>query len=126
MTSTIPVSITNVDKWLNSAHLHKHLQVNSKYLRPGTEAERGYQGSSSFIQEEQRGFLSGSGNLDQLQGCWRELVGECPHGFTQPAHMCFVDLEKAYVQEYGVDGPLQQTIQSLYSSSQSLVDIENF
>ncbi|TWW71230.1 hypothetical protein D4764_17G0007130 [Takifugu flavidus] len=48
--------------------------------------------------------------------------------------MCFVDLEKAYdqvlrsilwgvLQEYGVDGPLIRTIQSLYRRSRSLVRI---
>ncbi|TWW74459.1 R2 Retrovirus-related Pol polyprotein from type I retrotransposable element [Takifugu flavidus] len=54
--------------------------------------------------------------------------------FTQPVHMCFVDLEKAYgrvlrsilwgvCQEYGVDGTLIRAVQSLYRRSRSLVRI---
>ncbi len=46
------------------------------------------------IQEEQCGFRSGRGTLDQLYTLSRVLEGSWE--FAQPIHMCFVDLEKAF------------------------------
>ena len=82
------------------------------------------------IEEEQSGFCPGRGTVDQLFTLARELEGAWE--FAQPVHMCFVDLEKAYdrvprdtlwgvLWEYGVNGPLQRAIQSLYRRSRSQV-----
>ncbi|KAK3518049.1 hypothetical protein QTP70_033271 [Hemibagrus guttatus] len=46
------------------------------------------------IQEEQCGFRPSRGTLDQLYTLHRVLKGLWE--FTQPVHMCFVDLEKAF------------------------------
>uniref|UniRef100_A0A7N8Y8H8 Reverse transcriptase domain-containing protein n=1 Tax=Mastacembelus armatus TaxID=205130 RepID=A0A7N8Y8H8_9TELE len=84
------------------------------------------------IQEEQCGFCPGRGTLDQLYTLSRVLEGSWE--FSQPVHMCFVDLEKAFdrvprdilwevLQEYGVRGPLLRAIRSLYKRSRSLVRI---
>ena len=79
------------------------------------------------IQQEQCGFGSGRGSLDQLYTLMRVLEGDWE--FVQPVHMCFVDLEKVYdrvpqgvlegaLWEYVVDGLLLQVIQCLYCRSQ--------
>ncbi|TWW71611.1 hypothetical protein D4764_16G0001080 [Takifugu flavidus] len=73
------------------------------------------------IQEEQCGFRPGR-------------VFEGAQEFAQPAHMCFVDLEKAFdrvprgllwgvLREYGVSGPLIRAVRSLYDRCQILVRI---
>ncbi|KAK3561045.1 hypothetical protein QTP86_026393, partial [Hemibagrus guttatus] len=46
------------------------------------------------IQEEQCGFRPSHGTLDQLYTLHRVLEGSWE--FSQPVHMCFVDLEKAF------------------------------
>uniref|UniRef100_A0A8C6LXR3 Reverse transcriptase domain-containing protein n=1 Tax=Nothobranchius furzeri TaxID=105023 RepID=A0A8C6LXR3_NOTFU len=86
----------------------------------------------SQIKEEQCGFRPGRGTVDQLYTLARVMGGGM--GVSQPIHMCFVDLEKAYdhgprgtlwgtLQEYGVGGLLLRAIQSLYQRSVSLVRI---
>uniref|UniRef100_A0A8C6S4J5 Reverse transcriptase domain-containing protein n=1 Tax=Neogobius melanostomus TaxID=47308 RepID=A0A8C6S4J5_9GOBI len=85
-----------------------------------------------WIQEEQCGFCPGRGTLDQLYTLHRVLEGLWE--FAQPAHLCFVDLEKAFdrvprgalwgvLREYGVWGPLLRAVRSLYDRSKSLVHI---
>ncbi|KAI3374950.1 hypothetical protein L3Q82_021475, partial [Scortum barcoo] len=77
-------------------------------------------------------FVPGRGTLDQLYTLHRVLEGLWE--FAQPVHMCFVDLEKAFVRvprgilwgvlrEYGVRGPLLRAVRSLYDRSRSLVHI---
>ncbi|KAK3523478.1 hypothetical protein QTP86_033740 [Hemibagrus guttatus] len=84
------------------------------------------------IQEEQCGFRPSRGTLDQLYTLHRVLEGSWE--FSQPVHMCFVDLEKAFnrvprgilwevLWEYGVHGPLLRAVRSLYNRSRSLVRI---
>ncbi|KAK3563848.1 hypothetical protein QTP86_002720 [Hemibagrus guttatus] len=84
------------------------------------------------IQEEQCGFRTSRGTLDQLYTLHRVLGGSWE--FAQPVHMCFVDLEKAFdraprgilwevLWEYGVHGPLLRAVRSLYNRSRSLVRI---
>ncbi|KAK3505944.1 hypothetical protein QTP70_018870, partial [Hemibagrus guttatus] len=84
------------------------------------------------IQEEQCGFRPSRGTLDQLYTLHRVLEGSWE--FSQPVHMCFVDLEKAFdrvpcgilwevLWEYGVRGPLLRAVRSLYNWSRSLVRI---
>ncbi|KAK3528482.1 hypothetical protein QTP70_000305 [Hemibagrus guttatus] len=82
--------------------------------------------------EEQCGFRPSRGTLDQLYTLHRVLEGLWE--FSQPVHMCFVDLEKAFdrvprgilwevLWEYGVRGPLLRAVRSLYNRSRSLVRI---
>ncbi|KAK3569195.1 hypothetical protein QTP86_026474, partial [Hemibagrus guttatus] len=84
------------------------------------------------IQEEQCSFRPGCGTLDQLYTLHRVLKGSWK--FSQPVHMCFVDLEKAFdrvphgilwevLWEYGDCGPLLRAVCSLYNWSRSLVRI---
>ncbi|KAK3528570.1 hypothetical protein QTP70_003744 [Hemibagrus guttatus] len=84
------------------------------------------------IQEEQCGFYPGRGTLDQFYTLHRVLKGSWE--FSQPVHMCFVDLEKTFdcvlcgilwwvLWEYGVCGPLLRAVRSLYNRSRSLVCI---
>ncbi|KAK3510626.1 hypothetical protein QTP70_011883 [Hemibagrus guttatus] len=84
------------------------------------------------IQEKQCGFRPSRGTLDQLYTLHRVLEGSWE--FSQPVHMCFVDLEKAFdrvprgilwevLWEYGVHGPLLRAVRSLYNRSRSLVRI---
>ncbi|KAL0200215.1 hypothetical protein M9458_003402, partial [Cirrhinus mrigala] len=54
------------------------------------------------IQEEQCGFHPGRGTMDQLYTLFRVLEGSWE--FAQPVHMCFVDLEKAFVSLAGSCG----------------------
>ena len=51
------------------------------------------------IQEEQCGFRPGRGTVDQLYTLCRILEGAWE--FAQPVHMCFVDLEKAFIKWLG-------------------------
>ncbi|CAJ1080918.1 hypothetical protein D4764_15G0006070 [Xyrichtys novacula] len=71
------------------------------------------------IEEEQCRFRPGRGTTDQLFTLARVLEGRWE--FAQPVHMCFVDLEKAYVlvprailwgvlREYGVEGSLLRAV----------------
>ncbi|TWW61031.1 hypothetical protein D4764_05G0011210 [Takifugu flavidus] len=83
--------------------------------------------------EEQCGFLPGRGTVDQLHTLSRVFEGAWE--FSQPVHMCFVDLEKTFnrvprgvpvggvLQEYGMSGPLLRAVFSLYDQFQSLVRI---
>ncbi|KAK3518550.1 hypothetical protein QTP70_001608 [Hemibagrus guttatus] len=84
------------------------------------------------IQEEQCGFRPGRETLDQLYTLHRVLEGSWE--FSQPVHMCFVGLEKAFdcvphgilwevLWEYGVHGPLLRAVRSLYNWSRNLVRI---
>ncbi|KAK3513875.1 hypothetical protein QTP70_032883, partial [Hemibagrus guttatus] len=87
------------------------------------------------LEEEQCGFRPSRGTLDQLYTLHRVLEGSWE--FAQPVHMCFVDLEKDFVDfdrvprgilwevlwEYGVRGPLLRAVRSLYNRSRSLVHI---
>ncbi|KAK3540800.1 hypothetical protein QTP86_001980 [Hemibagrus guttatus] len=87
------------------------------------------------IQEEQCGFRPSRGTLDQLYTLHRVLEGSWE--FSQPVHMCFVDLEMAFdrvprgilwevLWEYRVHGPLLRAVQSLYNRSRSLARIASF
>ncbi|TWW61027.1 hypothetical protein D4764_05G0011170 [Takifugu flavidus] len=84
------------------------------------------------IQDVQCGFLPGRGTVDQLHTLSRVFEGAWE--FSQPVHMCFVDLEKTFdcvprgvlwgvLQEYGMSGPLLRAVFSLYDRCQSLVRI---
>ena len=86
----------------------------------------------SQIQVEHCGFCPSHGSLDQLYTLSRVL--ERTREFSQPVHMCFVDLEETFdrvplgvlwavLQEYGVLGLLLWAVQSLYKRSESLVHI---
>ncbi|TWW81738.1 hypothetical protein D4764_01G0015530, partial [Takifugu flavidus] len=85
-----------------------------------------------LIEEEQCEFCPCPGTTDQLFTLAGVLEGSWE--FAQPVHMCFVDLKKAYervprgilwgvLREYGVEGPLIRSVQSLYQRSRSLVRI---
>ncbi|KAK3565172.1 hypothetical protein QTP86_000478 [Hemibagrus guttatus] len=87
------------------------------------------------IQEEQCGFCSSRGTLDQLYTLHRVLEGSWE--FAQLVQQCFVDLEKAFdrvprgilwevLWEYGVRGPLLRAVQSLYNRSRSLARIASY
>lgn len=84
------------------------------------------------IQDEQCGFRAGRGTTDQL--FILQQVVEKTWEYDRQAHMCFVDLEKAYdrvdsskmwdvLREYGVANQLVRAIAALYAKSRSCVRV---
>lgn len=75
--------------------------------------------SRKRLKDQQRGFCPNHGTTDQVFTITRVLEGRWE--FSQPVHVCFVDMEKAYncapvdilcrvLQEFGMDGPVLRSV----------------